>query len=70
MLSNAVLLCQYNPYGGMGWMSAWSHMAADPGFGYVPPTLAELQQAMFAGPSGLSFNGSVKVPVKKSYPYE
>ncbi|XP_012697969.1 uncharacterized protein si:ch211-59o9.10 [Clupea harengus] len=43
---------RYNPYGGMGWMSAWSHMAADPGFGYVPPTLAELQQAMFAGPSG------------------
>ncbi|XP_076127727.1 uncharacterized protein LOC143108971 [Alosa pseudoharengus] len=43
---------RYDPYGGMGWMPAWSHMGNASGFAYISPTLAELQQAMFAEPSG------------------
>lgn len=41
-------------------MPAWSQMGSAPGLAYVSPTLAELQQAMFAELPGL-FWSAVKV---------
>ncbi|XP_063053645.1 uncharacterized protein si:ch211-59o9.10 [Engraulis encrasicolus] len=44
---------RHDPYGSMGWMPAWHHMAGSSGFGHVNPVLAELQHAMFAEPAGM-----------------
>ncbi|KAL2093581.1 hypothetical protein ACEWY4_010893 [Coilia grayii] len=43
----------HDPYGSVGWMPAWSHMAESSVFSYMPSALAELQQAMFAEPPGM-----------------